>query len=162
MWSLRVTSNNRFERSRAVASSVSQGGVDDRDKAASINAGAPARRSTSSLEPLIKLLSWIGIAALAIATLVVGSCTFKVHNYNSAFKRVNIGDSEDSAVARLGIPSYRERALDPYLRYTSTPCVAPCVSRLWWEWPIMPGIEAWSIEVDQNRTVLKTYRWESP
>jgi hypothetical protein len=111
---------------------------------------------------LIKLVSGIGIAALAIVILVVGSCTMKVHHYNYAFAKVNIGDSEDSAVARLGVPSYREREFDPYLRYTSTPCVAPCVSRMWWEWPIMPGIEAWSIEVDKNRTVLKTYRWESP
>jgi hypothetical protein len=111
---------------------------------------------------LAKFLSAIGIAALAIAIVVVGSCTLKVHHYNSAFSRVNIGDTEDSAVARLGVPSYRERAGEPYLRYTGTPCAAPCTSRLWWEWPIMPGIEAWSVEVGENRTVLKTYRWESP
>jgi len=121
-----------------------------------------ARRSTSSLEPVVKLISGIGIAALALAVIVIGSCTLKVHSYDSAFSKVNIGDTEDSVVARLGVPNYRERAFDPYLRYTGTPCVAPCVSRLWWEWPIMPGIEAWSIEVDKNHTVLSTYRWESP
>jgi len=123
---------------------------------------ATALSPTNWLEPLIKVFSWIGVAALAIAVLVVGSCTMKVQHYNSSFLKVHTGDTEDSAIARLGVPSYRERAFDPYLRYTGTPCVAPCVSRLWWEWPIMPGIEAWSIEVDQNRTVLKTYRWTSP
>jgi len=43
-----ASSNNRFERSRG-ASSMSQGGVDDRDKSASFLVCATPRRSTSSL-----------------------------------------------------------------------------------------------------------------
>lgn len=132
------------------------------DNSASFPVNATPRRSTSLLEPLVKVLSVIGIAAFAIGILLVCSCSIKVHSYNSSFSKISIGDTEDSAVARLGVPSHRERALDPYLRYTSTPCMAPCVSRLWWEWPIMPGIEAWSVEVDENHTVLRTYRWVSP
>jgi hypothetical protein len=73
-----------------------------------------------------------------------------------------VGDSEASVVARLGDPSFRERTGQPYLRYTGSPCMRPCATRLWWDWPVMRGIEAWSVELGENRNVVKTYRWTSP
>jgi hypothetical protein len=108
----------------------------------------------------------IGVAALAVITFVIVAfaLTFalRVHHFTAAFSQVAVGDSEASVVARLGEPSFRERAGQPYLRYTGTPCTTPCATRLWWEWPIMPGIKAWSVELGENRDVVRTYRWKSP
>jgi hypothetical protein len=65
-------------------------------------------------------------------------------------------------VARMGIPAVRENADKPYLRYASSPCINPCVIRLWWEMPILPGIEGWSVELGEDRNVVKTAHWVSP
>ncbi len=111
---------------------------------------------------VMRILKIIGITAVAAITFVVGACAIKVHHYDAAFSRVAVGDSEASVLTRLGDPSFREPTGRPYLRYTGSPCVTPCMTRLWWEWPLMPGIEAWSVELGKDRTVVRTYRWESP
>ena len=100
------------------------------------------------------------VVALGIAT--VAACSFRVHQYNSGFVEVKTGDTEAQVIARLGKPSFTERAGAPYLRYASMGCSAPCAERLWWEWPIVPGIEAWSVELANDRKVLHTYHWVSP
>lgn len=109
-----------------------------------------------------RIFKAIGITGIAVITFIVGACVVKIRHYDAAFSRVAVGDSEASVVARLGNPGVREPTGQPYLRYTGSPCRSPCVTRLWWEWPIMPGMEAWSVEVGADRTVVRTYRWESP
>jgi hypothetical protein len=111
---------------------------------------------------MVRIVIVICVAALAVIASVVGGCAMRVHHLNAAFSQIAVGDSEASAVGRLGDPSFRERPGEPYLRYTGSPCSKPCATRLWWEWPVMPGIEGWSVELGEDRTVVKTYRWVSP
>jgi len=103
-----------------------------------------------------------GLGLLAILVALVAYCALVIHKYNSGLAAVEPGNSEARVIALLGSPSYTEPAGHPYLRYTGAPCAAPCVRRLWWEWPIFPGIEAWSVELGSNNQVLKTYHWVSP
>ena len=109
-----------------------------------------------------KGLMLIGLAALAIVLSVIGACEIKAHHYNAAFPQVAIGDSESSVVARMGVPAVRETSGLPYLRYATSACTKPCAIRLWWEMPIMPGIEGWSVELSEDRKVVKTSHWVSP
>lgn len=105
------------------------------------------------------------ISALVIAVAVVaaiGACSWRVHRYESALAAIQVGDAESEVIARLGAPSVREPTGAPYMRYTARPCAAPCAERLWWEWPIAPGTEAWSVELTSERRVLRTYHWVSP
>jgi hypothetical protein len=104
----------------------------------------------------------IGVTAFAIIASVIGACEIEVHHYDAAFSQVVIGDSEATVVGRFGEPSVRETASQPYLRYPSSPCTKPCAVRLWWEMPLLPGIEAWSVELDQDRSVVHTAHWVSP
>ncbi len=75
---------------------------------------------------------------------------------------ISIGDSEISAIEKLGDPSRRELVREPYLVYASQGCISPCATRLWWEWPLMRGIEAWSVELDANQKVVEKSHWVSP
>jgi hypothetical protein len=97
----------------------------------------------------------VGVAAIA-------ACSFRVHQYKSGFSKVKAGDTEAEVISRLGKPSFRERTGATYLRYATAGCNAPCAERLWWERPIVPGIEAWSVELGRDRRVLRTYHWLSP
>jgi hypothetical protein len=104
----------------------------------------------------------IGVTALAISASVVGGCEIKVHHYNAAFSKTAVGDAEALVVDRFGAPSVREDAGKPYLRYATSPCTKPCAIRLWWEMPILPGIEGWSVELGEDRNVVRTTHWVSP
>jgi len=107
----------------------------------------------------------IRISTLVVAVAVVavvGDCSWRVHRYDSTLAAVKVGDTEPQVIARLGSPSFREPAGVPYLRYTGSACAAPCAERLWWELPIAPGVEAWSVELTSERKVLRTYHWVSP
>ena len=111
---------------------------------------------------MAKKLTVIGISDIAIIASVIGACELKVHRYNAAFSETAVGELESSVVARFGEPSIRETAAQPFLRYAASPCTKPCAVRLWWETPIIPGIEAWSVEVGQDRIVVHTAHWVSP
>lgn len=111
---------------------------------------------------MAKVLRNLALSALAIAVVAIGSCALQAHRYNSAVSQIAVGDPEAAVIGRLGQPSFRELAGSPYLRYTGTPCTSPCATRLWWEWPLLPGIEAWSVELGQDHKVVKTYHWVSP
>jgi hypothetical protein len=109
-----------------------------------------------------KVIRILALVAVVAAGVTIGACAFRVHHYDKALDEVVVGDSEAEVIARLGTPSFREAADAPYLRYTSRACATPCNERLWWEWPIAPGIEAWSVELGHDRKVLRTYHWVSP
>ena len=111
---------------------------------------------------MAKVLRNLALSTLAIAVVGVGSCALQAHRYNSALSQIAVGDPEAAVIGRLGQPSFRETARVPYLRYTGAPCTSPCATRLWWEWPLLPGIEAWSVELGQDHQVVKTYHWVSP
>jgi hypothetical protein len=111
---------------------------------------------------MAKKLTVIGVTAVAFIASVIGACEVKVHGYNAAFSEVAVGDTESSVVGRFGEPPVWETAAQPYLRYAASPCTKPCAVRLWWEMPIIPGIEAWSVELGQDRDVVHTAHWVSP
>jgi len=104
----------------------------------------------------------LALVVVAVTIIVIGACSFRIRHYDAALAKVRVGDTEQEALVQLGTPTFRESKGVPYLRYTGKACVSPCAERLWWEWPIAPGIEAWSVEVDVNSKVLKTYHWVSP
>lgn len=80
----------------------------------------------------------------------------------AGFEQVAVRDTEAAVIARLGPPDRAESAHAPFLRYAASPCAAPCSRRLWWEHAFLPGIEAWSVELDDAGRVLRTTHWVSP
>ena len=111
---------------------------------------------------MAKVFKAIGFAALAVAALVIGACEIKVHHYSAAFSQVAVGDPESKVVVEFGEPTVRETMAQPFLRYASSSCSEPCSIRLWWEMPILPGVEAWSVELGQDRHVVHSAHWVSP
>ena len=105
---------------------------------------------------------FFGFGSLVVVAALALWCGLLIHKYNSGLMAVVPGDSEAKVTALLGSPTFTEPAGRPYLRYTGAPCNSPCIRRLWWEWPIFPGIEAWSVELGSTGQVLKTYHWVLP
>lgn len=109
-----------------------------------------------------KITRSILVILVAAAALWLGGGALKNSARDSAFEQIAIGDTEGQILERLGPPDYREPTGQPYLRYTGEPCLAPCQSRLWWEDALLPGVGAWSVELDADRRVVHTTRWVSP
>ena len=107
--------------------------------------------------------------AMAVTFLVCGAlvagiagCTLAVARYDRAFEATRDGEPASVVVERFGSPSVRENAAQPFVIYASNRCVAPCVVRLWWEHPVLKGIEAWSVESGANNDVVHKAHWVSP
>lgn len=114
----------------------------------------------------LKGRSVLTVVLLVIGAAVVGSigaCSYKSHMRNSAFDAMHVGDTEASVIAGFGTqPSVRERRGALFARYASQPCSGDCIERLWFENRLSLDMEAWSVELDKNRRVLKKSRWVSP
>jgi len=107
-----------------------------------------------------KILMW-GILLLLI--LYVSTCSYVSHRKTTGFEAVNIGDTEREVIRLLGKPSLREKPGDqPYGRYSSYACSAPCSERLWYENALAFVGEAWSIDLDTDQRVINKSRWVSP
>ena len=102
------------------------------------------------------------IVLVAAAIISVGSCSLQSRNRTHALDQIAAGDSEGHVVELLGKPDVREMPDRPFLRYATQGCISPCAIRLWWEWPLPLGIEAWSVELDASQTVIETAHWVSP
>lgn len=123
-----------------------------------MNAVVPDRspRRTSVAAIVLRM-----IAAAILAT--IGSCAYLSHSRNKAFHAVQIGASEESVIDLFGSePSVREKPSVLFGRYTGEPCEGSCAERLWFENRLTLDTKAWSIEIDQNRHVIKKSRWTSP
>jgi hypothetical protein len=93
----------------------------------------------------------------------IGSCALPSHYRNRAFESVRIGDSENRFLDLFGVhPSVREKPNALFVRYASAACEAPCAERLWFENTLSLDIEAWSLELDEDRRVIKKSHWVSP
>ena len=99
---------------------------------------------------------------IALAVIFVASCSLQASQRTQALEKVAVGDTQESVVERLGQPSRSELPGHPYSLYASRGCVAPCAVRLWWEWPVLRGIEAWSVDLGADHHVLQTAHWVSP
>lgn len=106
------------------------------------------------------------VMLLVIGTAIaasIGACSLKSHSRNLAFDAIQTGDTEVNVIERFGTqPSVRESPGTLFARYASQPCVGQCVERLWFENRLSFDTEAWSVELDTNRRVLKKSRWVSP
>lgn len=116
-------------------------------------------RSKRGKRVLAVMLLVVG-AAIAAS---IGACSLKSHSRNLAFNTIQAGDTEDKVIERFGTqPSVRESPDTLFARYASQPCGGHCVERLWFENRLSLDTEAWSVELDTNRRVLKKSRWVSP
>src|SRR5688500_8059033 len=109
-----------------------------------------------------KIIQRLILVLLAIAVVLIASCSIQAYNRTQSLSRISVGDSELSVLEQLGQPSAREIPGQPYLLYAVQGCLPPCATRLWWEWPLFRGIEAWSVELDSSGKVLGTAHWVSP
>jgi len=82
--------------------------------------------------------------------------------YADAFEHIGLGDSREHVVALFGEPSVTEYPGRPFLLYASGGCSGRCTQRLWFENRLMPGIEAWSLELDAHGQVIDKGYWLFP
>ena len=111
---------------------------------------------------MTKIIATAFLVLLAVAVVFVSSCFIQSNRRTAQLSKVVAGDSEASVLARLGQPRLRENGGQPYLLYATNGCTAPCVTRLWWEWPLLHGFEAWSVELDNSNKGVRTTHWLSP
>ena len=114
------------------------------------------------LERMGKGLRMLGVALGLVCVGLVASHWLQIRHYQSAFASTRVGDTEAVVIERFGSPRYREPKNQPYTRYADRPCEDACERRLWWEVLFLPGIEAWSVEIGANHTVLGKAHWLSP
>ena len=103
----------------------------------------------------------LGIGLLVGIVVLVSSCSVQANRRTRELGHISVGDSEASVLTRLGQPRVREYPGQPYLVYATNGCAAPCATRLWWEWPLFRGMEAWSVDLDASRKVIRATHWVS-
>lgn len=109
-----------------------------------------------------RFIKIFGVVILFVSVLALGSCVYAVARNEKAFSETVGGDTRSAVVARFGSPDIEETAGKPYLVYANSGCETPCEVRLWWEHPVLRGIEAWSVEFDSQGRVVNTAHWVSP
>lgn len=92
----------------------------------------------------------------------IGGCSYVAARYERAFDATAVGDSLAQVLSRFGDPGVTERRGAPFMRYAASACSGDCSLRLWWEHPILRGLEAWSVEVDAAGRVVHKAHWVSP
>ena len=102
----------------------------------------------------------LGVLAIVVAGLAVSSHT--VSQYEQAFEATRDGEALAVVIGRFGEPSVREVPSQAFTRYADRGCKAPCSLRVWWEHPILKGIEAWSVEFNSENHVVHKAHWVSP
>lgn len=110
-------------------------------------------------------LSWVAITSgtvVCVMTLYVATCLHTRTERQDAFDTVNVGDTVDSVIKRIGKPSVRETPEKLFARYASTKCDAPCSERLWFENRLAFDTEAWSVSIGADGRVVEKYHWVSP
>lgn len=103
--------------------------------------------------------------ALSLAGVAVGAIAFsawQTSHYRKGFAGIGRGDPEAVVLEAMGPPGVIELRGTPYLRYATGPCSTRCQRRLWWEVTLLHDIEAWSVELDADNTVVETEHWISP
>ena len=86
----------------------------------------------------------------------------KVNKYSRDFERTNLGFTEAEVINLMGKPDHRELRGEFYPRYADRACIHNCNLRLWWEAPMLPGIEAWSVEFNSAGVATDKAHWVSP
>jgi hypothetical protein len=111
---------------------------------------------------MVKASKYLVVALVAAAVISVGSCSLQSRNRTRALDQISAGDTERHVIELLGKPDVREMPKRLFPRYATRGCISPCAVRLWWEWPVPLGIEAWSVELDASQRVIESAHWVSP
>lgn len=106
-----------------------------------------------------KVLTWLLLLSPA---LYAATCSYISENKSAAFDLIKVGDTREMVIDKLGKPSHIEQPGILFSRYAIHQCNNPCVERLWFENPLVIGIEAWSVEIDKNDKVINNSHWVSP
>jgi hypothetical protein len=107
--------------------------------------------------------SRVFVVALGIAIFCsFSACTYRVTQIERGFASVETGAPERAVIEKLGSPDVVDTSAAPFVVYASALCSAPCVRRLWWEHPVLKGVEAWSVELGSAGNVLTKSHWVSP
>ncbi|HGK7302584.1 hypothetical protein [Stenotrophomonas maltophilia] len=102
------------------------------------------------------------LAILTVFVLYVGSCTALSSSRSRTFDAVHPGDLRESVVQAFGKPDVVEIPGQPFTRYASAGCSAPCAERLWYENRLSLDTQAWSFEINAAGVVIQGTRWTSP
>jgi protein involved in sex pheromone biosynthesis len=106
-----------------------------------------------------KIFIWLIVAS---PILYISTCTIISSKKDKAFNTIGIGDSQEKVIKILGNPSVRENPYSLFARYASSKCRNPCAERLWFENELAIGIEAWSVELDNQNRVTDKAHWVLP
>lgn len=98
----------------------------------------------------------------ALAALYVGS-TYISESGQRSFKNVRAGDSVDDVLRTMGEPSHvQKRGAKAPDGYEESKCEASCAKRLWYLNRSSLMGEAWSFEINEQGSVVRTAYWMSP
>lgn len=97
-----------------------------------------------------------------IPILYFSSCVAISKIKMRSFEEVKIGDSESAVIDKLGTPGFRSADERAYTRYESSGCNDPCKERLWYENKLSLDIEAWSVDLDNDKRVIHKAHFTSP
>ena len=111
------------------------------------------------MRSLVRVVAGVLTAA---AVLGAAACNHVVSRYERAFSDTRDGEMINDVLARFGEPTLRETPAKPFNVYADEGCNAPCTTRLWWEHPLLRGIEAWSVAVNAGNQVIGKTHWVSP
>jgi hypothetical protein len=119
---------------------------------------------TVAIRTKAQSLMLVGMFSIAVGIVAsIGVCTLTSYARSSAFSTIQIGDLDSTVISKFGTePSFRETSRILFTRYATNPCEGDCVERLWFENRLSFDTEAWSVELDKNKRVLKKSRWVSP
>lgn len=115
-------------------------------------------RGIASKISIKKALLWLLIIS---PVLYITSCMLVSEWRARAFDAIKVDDKRNIVINRFGMSSYVERPGVLFTRYASNQCQNPCVERLWFENRLSLGIEAWSVELNQDGRVIKKSHWVS-
>ncbi len=92
----------------------------------------------------------------ASPVLYLSTCSYISHMSEQGFELIEVGDSEEIVVNKLGEPSLRENlGSQPFYRYASQGCLPPCIERWWYENRMSFDTEAWSVEYGSEKRIIK-------
>lgn len=103
----------------------------------------------------------IGLLLLGVLALHFAACSGLSTSKSRAFDSIKLGDSRTAVIDAIGTPDVRELPEKILARYASKPCSGACKERLWFENKLSLGIEAWSVELDENGRVIHKAYWHS-
>jgi hypothetical protein len=106
-------------------------------------------------------MTWAILAVISLL-LYAGACVYIKIKRQAAYDAVKIGDTAGSVIAQLGSPSVKETSDKLFSRYASSKCQSPCTERWWFENRLAFDIEAWSVSIGNDGTVVGKDHWLSP